>query len=227
MLSELLQGQSKMTSTIEAVLTAQNKIEDKLSTLTERLDRFEKQLTDLNAIGSKVQFLEASVSKIDEQLSGLMRKVDELENRGRRNNLVVYGLEEPNKETYEQLEASVKDDILHEILGVTVTGIERCHRLGRKSPGKSRPVILKFNDFRETIAVLKASYKLKGTNFSLSDDFSKRVREVRKQLWKSAAREKETGAKVKLIYDKLSVDGVIFGWNEEKATRFKLNKKSE
>lgn len=225
-LLDLVEGQSKMTATIEAVLTAQNKIEDKLSTLTDRLDRFEKQLTDLNVVTNQVKVLETSVSRFDEQISELINKVDDLENRGRRNNLIIYGLEEPNKETYEQLEATVKDNLFHGILGLTVSGIERCHRLGRKTSEKPRPVILKFVDYREKIAVLKASYKLKDTNFSLSDDFSKRIREIRKQLWRSAAQEKEEGAKVKLLYDKLSIDGVLFGWNEEKATRFRLNKKT-
>lgn len=183
-------------------------------------------MTDLNAVTNQVKVLETSVSKFDEQISELMLKVDDLENRGRRNNLIIYGLEEPNKETYEELEATVKNNIFHEILGVTVNGIERCHRLGRKTSEKPRPVILKFVDYREKIAVLKASPQLKDTDFSLSDDFSKRIREIRKQLWRSAAQEKEKGAKVKLLFDKLSVDGVLFGWNEEKATRFRLNKKT-
>lgn len=107
-----------------------------------------------------------------------------------------------------------------------MNGIERCHRLGRKTSEKPRPVIVKFVDYREKMAVLKVSPQLKDTNFSLSDDFSKRIREIRKQLWRSAAQEKEQGAKVKLLFDKLSVDGVLFGWNEEKATRFRLNKKT-
>lgn len=42
----------------------------------------------------------------------------------------------------------IKEDLITKKIGITPTGIERLHRLGRKSNGKSRPVIIKFLDYR-------------------------------------------------------------------------------
>lgn len=73
--------------------------------------------------------------------------------------------------------------------------------LGRKFEDKPSPVIMKFLDYREKTSVLKNALKLKGTTMSMSEEFSNRVREIRKHLWKSAAGEKENGAKGKLLHE--------------------------
>lgn len=94
----------------------------------------------------------------------------------------------------------------------------------KKEAGRSRPVILKILDYREKMAILKSAHKLKGTHISLSEDFSKRLRDIRQKLWKSAAGEKANGAKVKLVYDKLSINNILFGWDEGKNVRFQITK---
>lgn len=35
-------------------------------------------------------------------------------------------------------------------------------------------------------------------------------------MWDSAAEEKANGAKVKLVFDKISIDGVLYAWDTEK-----------
>lgn len=55
-------------------------------------------------------------------------------------------------------------------------------------------------------------------------DFSKTVRNIRKKLWESSADERDSGAKVKLIFVKLSVDGTKFAWDDVKNRRYKANK---
>lgn len=164
------------------------------------------------------------MSKRDEQICMLVLKVDDLENRSRRNNLIIYGIEEPARESNEELLNEVTE-CFQKNLEVTTSATERCHRFGRKVGNKPRPVIIKFLDYREKTSVLTNAFKLKGTTMSISEDFSSRVREVRRNLWKSAAEEKRNGAKVKLIYDKLSIDDTLYGWNETEKSRFKLQKK--
>lgn len=225
LLLELLDGQRKILGTMEGMQKSQANIETKLAEVTARIDAVEQQLSSLNKMGEQVKNVENMLSHLESDLSALYRKVDDLENRSRRKNLIIYGVEESNNETPDELERKVKDEVIEQKLGLTVSGIERMHRLGRKSENKSRPVIIKFIDHREKTSILSAAYELKGTSKSIAEDFSKRVREQRKQLWESAKAEKDNGAKVKLIYDKLSVDSVIFAWDEVKGSRFKLGKR--
>lgn len=136
--------------------------------------------------------------------------------------MIVYGVDESDDETTEVLENVVKEGIFSKMLHVYVASIERIRRLGRKIENKMRPVILKFLDHRDKASIMKACSKLKGSRYSVSEDFSKKVREIRKQLWNSALEKKSNGAKVKLLYDKLSVDSVMYGWDEEKGFRYRL-----
>lgn len=98
--------------------------------------------------------------------------------------------------------------------------------LAKKTKDGPRPVIIKFLDYREKTNVLSSAFKLKGSTLSLSEDFSKRIREIRKQLWKSSEEERLRGCKTKLVYDKLKVDNVLFAWDEGKGSRYRLMQKS-
>lgn len=153
-------------------------------------------------------------------------KVDDLENRSRKNNLILYGIDEDPSETPEELVEKIKTNIFEEKLKISVSSIERCHRLGKKNE-KARPVIIKLLDYRDKVEILKSCPKLKGTPFSVSEDFSKKVREIRKKLWQSSAEEREAGSKVKMIFDKLSIDKKIYRWDEKKGKRYKVSGNSE
>lgn len=141
--------------------------------------------------------------------------------RSRRNNLIIRGVVEDDHETEEILLRKVNDDVVSAILGVQVNSIERIHRLGRRLTGKTRPIIFRLADYRDKSRILSKCSRLKGTNYSVSEDFSKRVAEIRKKLWNSAADEKKKGSKVKLVFDKLKVNNVLYAWNEETNERYK------
>lgn len=111
MLSKILAGQDKISNTIKKVQTSQNEIEKKFCALTERLGRLERQLTDLNSLNSKVNDMETSVSSVKKQLSALISKMDDLENKSRRNNLLIYGTDEPSNKTKECLQLYVNNKI--------------------------------------------------------------------------------------------------------------------
>lgn len=211
MLSELLQGQKIISSTVEGIECAQKEIEKKLTGINERIDGIDEQLQKLNGLAGRVQNMESIVSKLESQVLALRDQMDDIENRGRRNNLVIYGLDERNTESNDELVKKVQEDIFVKHFGREVVGIERCHRIGKKETCRSRPVTLKILDYREKMAILKSAHKLKGTHIPLSEDFSKRLRDIRQKLWKSAAGEKANGAKVKLVYDKLSINNVRLG----------------
>lgn len=48
----------------------------------------------------------------------------------------------------------------------------------------------------------------------MTEDFSLRVREIRRHLWESTAVNRANKEKVKLIYDKAVVNGKVYTWDE-------------
>lgn len=68
-------------------------------------------------------------------------KLVDLQDRSRRNNLIVFGIPEAPGETNDDLIAEVLTGMFEKRLGGSVKTIERIHRLGKKCEDKTRPVL--------------------------------------------------------------------------------------
>lgn len=167
--------------------------------------------------------IETRLTGHDHEITSLYKQIDDLENRSRRNNLIIRGISEATPETEEVLVRSVTHEVFDGILKVKVDSIERIHRLGRHIPGRIRPVIVKFADFRDKMKILNNCSKLKGTQISINEDFSKRVVEIRKHLWNSTADERKEGAKARLVFDKVKINNVLYAWDEVRNERYRCS----
>lgn len=206
------------------MLSGQTKIEQEITGLSSRVASFEERLTKIELsiasitdVAPRVSQLEKAVADIREIVSKLDHKNDDLENRSRRNNLLIYGVTENSGETSDELLETVTALIISK-LDVKCGDIERCHRLGvRKSSSTSpRPVIIKLLDFRTKVAILSNASKLKGAKIFINEDFSERVRQIRRELWQNSAEIRRDAKKARLHYDQLLVDNVRYSWDEKK-----------
>lgn len=166
---------------------------------------------------------EDRIVSMENVMADLVDKIDDLENRSRRNNLVIFGVPETDDETAESLHGAVVNRLFCDTFGLPVVTTERVHRLGRRTDGKTRPVMVKFLHFSEKMSVLRNCPKLKGSTISISEDFSLRVRNIRKRLWDSAIENRKKGDKVTLIYNKLKINNTLYVWDAEKQTRIALS----
>lgn len=130
----------------------------------------------LTEMGNVLQEYQQKVSQLEDQLKRSQEDnaclLDDLEQHGRLNNLIIYGLSEDNKS--ENTEQRVTD-MIESKLGIQVAPyeIDVAHRLG-SGPGKNRPIIVKFvrRTFRKT--VLANRTKLKGTCVVIKEDLSRK-----------------------------------------------------
>lgn len=99
-------------------------------------------------------------------------------------------------------------DLCAEKLHVTVSSsaIERAHRIGKGGGEKPRPVIVKFAFFKDKQRVISAASKLKGTDFSIGEDYSKIARQQRQKLLEYG---KQTDAKVTIKYSRGRMEAKI------------------
>ncbi|KAH6939678.1 hypothetical protein HPB50_020431 [Hyalomma asiaticum] len=165
----------------------------KVSSFDDRLTKLESLATSSKDIAQRLHDLEQTAITLKSTIEKVDMKNDDLENRSRRNNLVIHGLLEPPQETPDTLLASVTG-LLSDKLGVHCDVIERCHRLGARRHDKGRPVIIKLLDHRLKLEILKNSRKLKHTNIFINEDFSARVRLLRRNLWQHST-DLRNGAK--------------------------------
>ncbi|CAK1579776.1 unnamed protein product [Parnassius mnemosyne] len=80
--------------------------------------------------------------------------------------------------------------------------IEHVNRMGKKS-GKVRPVVVTITTTSRRIEILKKKKSLEGTNIYLKEDFPPSVLQKRKELQEDLKRERESGKRVALRYDKI------------------------
>ena len=92
----------------------------KIKNVNERIDEVKKELT------------RTSLLNADDRLKQQKEKVVDLEDRSRRNNLRLDGIEESEKETWEETEEKMKSLFREKLLIRKDIEIDRAHRVGRK-----------------------------------------------------------------------------------------------
>ncbi|XP_077501139.1 uncharacterized protein LOC144111926 [Amblyomma americanum] len=221
MIQQVIASQTEILSKLSEMQENQTSSEARILDMQSRLSAIEQKLQTFDESRDRLSKLETFAERCEIEMTTVSRKLDELENRSRRNNLIVRGVKEEESESEEDLLQKVNNDIFDKILKQRVDTIERIHRLGKREPGRDRPIIIKLTDFRDKMKIMSNCFNLKGTQFSVNEDFSKRVVEIRKNLWNSCADERKNGVKAKLIFDKLKIKNTLYAWNEETKQRFK------
>lgn len=148
-----------------------------------------------------------------------MAQNDDLENRLRRNNLILHGIPESPDDDNRAV-TNVVSKFLTETLSMDCPQIERCHRLGRRHTGRTRPIIFRLLDFREKIHILKNASKLKGSDQRISEDYSNNVRFIRRKLWEATRTHCNSGSSVRIVYDHVFIDNIRYNWDVQSNTIF-------
>ena len=121
-------------------------------------------------------------------------KLVDLEDRSRRNNLRINGIKEGKNETWEGCAERV-NCFLGEKLDIDTSKIwiERAHPVGEKRNGQERQTVVQFNSYKNKLYILRNCKKLKGTNFSVLEDFSRETASIRKEKWKEVLKNRKNG----------------------------------
>ncbi|XP_042145362.1 uncharacterized protein LOC121835330, partial [Ixodes scapularis] len=183
-LQKLSAGQIKLIEEVKG-LKSQLQITDRtISDLGRRMTDLEGHYQGLSTLRAEVEATVTRAVHAARQVSDLEARVDDTENRSGRKNLIFYDVPDPSPtETFAQSEQRIIR-LCSELFDVTLDSkeIERAHRLGSLSVERPRPIIVNFSFFKTKEAILSNDRKLKGTNFSMGEDFSRSVRNARKHL---------------------------------------------
>ena len=131
--------------------------------------------------------------------------LNKLKSPCKRNNLIFYGIQRDSGESSEECEGKVQE-LLTDNLELTKTpeAFERIHRLNGKPDS---PIIVCCSSYRDKLDILRAKGKLRGTNIFVGEDFSQRVREIRRGLTPHLKKARAEGKRATMVFDHLVVDG--------------------
>lgn len=193
-----------MEQNIEKILNTVERLEHKLDSC----------VIEIKLLKDKVKVVEDENKQLLNVTRKLEEQVDRLENQSRRNNIVVYGVQEVEEENWNKTE-NILINLIKEKLKINLQeqSIERAHRLGKIKTGK-RPIIAKFSSFKVKEEIIRNAKMLKNTGLAVSEDFSRRVKEERNNLKPLLNIAKQQGCRAFLSYNKLSIDGKKFNHEE-------------
>ena len=152
----------------ESLSFTQNDIDQRFSNINEKVQSLEKELSSTKEDVRVIQMTEPTGTL------EMRRKLVDLEDRSRRNNLRILGIKEDPRESWEECENKIYD-LLEEKLEMDTSNItiEKAHRVGEKSNDKERAIVVQFSFYKDKINILRNFKKLKGTKISIFEDFSK------------------------------------------------------
>ena len=188
------------------ILAANNNI------VNERIDKLNNIVDDLQ---HSLEFTEKEISdkinnvektQYDEHKS-LKKKLRDLEDRSRRNNLRFDDITESMDETWEISEKKVKDLIKEKLQINQDVQIERAHRTRatqhQQEKKKPRTIVIKLLNYKDKVEILKNANKLKDTGIFINEDFCKETSEIRKGLWDKVLELRKKNKYAIIQYDRI------------------------
>lgn len=201
---DLNERHDTLLKSIDEVKENQKLLDSKVSNLTTRLVALEEKVSSLEGRGDESNLQDFVMTTVRSENAALRSRFDDYEDRSRKDNLVFYGINDCNAETWAISEEKVRTIISNSFgIQLPVDGISRAHRLGTFIANKCRPVIVRFASFKTRDTIFSQKAKLRGTGISVNEDFCKATRATRKKLLDFA---KASGQPFSLKYNKVVID---------------------
>nr|XP_047135487.1 uncharacterized protein LOC124812653 [Hydra vulgaris] len=205
--SDILNNSAKIATITNALETSNQKIL-LLETELNKIKKFIHVNDEIVAL--KFEIVKEKTKKVSSQVKDkstvnkINKKLREIEDRSRRNNLRINGIKESEHETWVESELKVLK-LFEETLEIKEVKIERAHRTGPRGENKNRTIVLKLLNYKDKTDIMKRSVKLKGMNFYINEDFCFETVQIRKDLKNKMFKQRELGKHAFISYDKLIV----------------------
>ncbi|KAI5737433.1 hypothetical protein M8J76_013581 [Diaphorina citri] len=133
-------------------------------------------------------------------------RIDHIEKEKRKRNVLLFGINERDKETMDDLEKSVMEIAAKMKVNLKLEEIDNICRMGKnKEEGKNRPILVSLTTLRRKNEMMKNKRELKNTNIYIKEHFTKEVVEKRKALMSKAMKLREQGKYAVVKFDKLVI----------------------
>lgn len=143
-----------------------------------QMTEFQKQLISTNSTASPTSnlavqfnmfrsFVLTALEALQQQVQLLTKQCDSLEMHSRRKILLVHGIAEDKEDTASHVIQALTEHL--KIPELCIDDVSRCQRLGKISPGKPRPILLKFRDLSVRNQIWYSKTSLKNSGITLSE----------------------------------------------------------
>ena len=187
-------------------------IDAKFDKVCKRVDSLEAERTslrnELRSMYEDVRYLSHALHEANDRLC-------DLDDRGRRNNLVFTNIPEQKNENTEE----IITNLIQEKLGIKDVKIERCHRIYQSNPdqnsrNKPNTIVAAFSSYKTKEEIRKNANKLKGTKIGINEQYGKATNNKRKLLFPKYHDARKNGQYAKIVKDYLIINDRKFYVNQ-------------
>lgn len=177
---------------------------DTTNEVMEMLRGIQNQLTELRVELAEYKKENNDLRQRNEEQE---RRIDVLERELRRKNIIIKGIADSDREDTDGRENAIL--ALFKKMGIDrgAEVIELAVRLGRYEETKCRPVLIKLLSEKTKKEIMMNTGKLKGSEIWIEEDYSRKIREIRRKLVQEMKDRRNNGEEVYLRYDRLIVRG--------------------
>lgn len=149
---------------------------DTMAEFEEKLQKTRSPISDVAGLVSEFSlfksFITKSLKALQNQVVMLAGEIDRLEMRGRRKILLIHGVPEASQEVVEDV--AVRTFITKlKVTNVKNSDISRCHRMGRSTTDRPRPILCKLREMSLRDKLWASKTSLKDSGITLSEFLTK------------------------------------------------------
>jgi len=152
-----------MRTEIRSLTRKFDRIDDELKTIRARVGNQEKDLHDIETSHDML------VSRFDQ----MEKRAEDQERRDRRDNVVIFGLPEPDNERSENGEAAFIEAVNSVLTNkLSTADVVRAHRIGKKTTEKPRPLIGRLLRTSDKVAILEKRPEFRKRGLGVGNDLT-------------------------------------------------------
>lgn len=185
---------------------------DKLTALinTTKFDIKEEITKAVSDLTSKIEETHKKITELEKENKTLKKSLEEAHKQIKKNNLIIFGLEESEDEdVYETVVKFIKEKLK---VQVNKSEINHIYKFGNRE--KIRPTVVKFVSFHRKIDVLRNAYNLKNSNYSVANDLTRKERELQKELIGYLREVQKQDPTAKIKQNKIATNDTYYSLDE-------------
>lgn len=170
--------------------------------ITVKLEEFKNELT------SKLREANERIEILEHTNKDLMKQIEYNERELKKNNIIIFGLEEEQGENiYEKVLKFFDEKLEKKILK---SEINAAHRFGRENPSRPKPVVVKFVSYYRKAEIFHNCQILKNSGYSIANDLTLTERQNQKVLRNHLKQSKEQNLNAYISKNKLYINNISY-----------------
>lgn len=193
-------------------------LDENMKSMNSKFDAFTLEMTQIKEENEK---LKEKVRKQEDRIESLEREI-------RSKNIVVKGVLDEERENENTTKEKI--GIVMQKIGVCIEeerDIDDIRRIGKYRNDRNRPILVKLTKSSTRSKILKSARELKGTEIWIDEDFPKNIQEERRTLIPQLKMARDKGYRAVLKYNKLVIDGEIYGPGKDEQSNITRHKEGE